>query len=115
MKSSEISSTHIVTAVHVQNVTGNVRSHRRRQEKNGVDYFIRLAETAQRNLFGEVLRYFMRHALAHSDIDEAGRNSVNRDLVSGQLACRNLGQRDDGSLARRVVSLPEQSHLSANG
>src|SRR4029453_805829 len=82
---------HVVATVHVQNVTGNVRSHRRSQEKNGVHYFIGLTETAQRDLLDEILRYFIRHSLAHADIDEAGGDSVNRDLVPGQLACRNLG------------------------
>src|SRR4030095_1028958 len=106
---------HVVAAVHVQDVTGNVRGHWGGEEQNCVHDLVSFTKTTQRNLFDEVLCYFIRHTFAHADIDETGRDRIDGDLVPRQLARRNLRERDDGGLARRVVSLTEKSHLPANG
>ena len=59
-----------------------------------------IAEPAERNLFLKAFRDFIRHSLAHADIDESGRDRVDGDVLPREFARRYFGERDDGSFAR---------------
>jgi len=65
-------SSHVESAVYVQNMAGDVRSHGRSEEQRGVYNFAYVAETAERNLFDEILRHFFSHSFAHANVNKAG-------------------------------------------
>src|SRR5438067_7477198 len=107
-------SSHVVAAVHVQNVTRNVGSHWRCQKQNRVHNFVNVTEAVEWNLFNEILCYLIRHLLAHADVNETGCDRVNSDLISGELARGHFRQCDDSGFARRIIGLAEESHLAAD-
>ena len=76
--------------------------------------FCGIAQSPEWNLLLEVFRYFVGHTLAHADIDEAWRDRVHGNVLPRKLTGGDLGERDDRSLARRVISLAEKAHLPAN-
>ena len=85
------SSAHVKATVYIKDVAGDVTGHWRCEKKRGIDDFAHIAESAERNLFLEVLNYFVRHALAHPDIDESRRNRVDGNDLTRKLTRRNLG------------------------
>ena len=74
-----------------------------------------MAQATKWNLFNEILRHFFGHSFTHADIDESRRDGINGYLLTSELARADFGQRNDGRLARGIVGLSEQSHLSADG
>src|SRR4030095_5878582 len=77
----------VKSAVHVEHVSSNVTSHWRRQEQRGIDNLVSFTQAAERDLFNKVLRHFLRHSFAHSDIDESRRNGVHGYVLPRKLAC----------------------------
>ena len=55
-------------------------------EKRRIDNLVSFAQPAERNLFNEVLRHFVRHTFAHSDVDESRRNGVYSYVLPRKLA-----------------------------
>src|SRR5713101_7837935 len=83
-------STHIESTIYIQNMAGDVARHRRGEKQCGIDDFAHIPESAERNLFLEVLSHFAGHAFAHSNIDESRRNRIDGDVLTRKLARRNL-------------------------
>src|SRR5947209_12897541 len=96
-------------------MTSDVAGHRRREKERGVNNLTHMAQATKWNLFDEILRHFFGHSFAHPNIDESGRDGINGDLLTSKLARADFGQCNDGRLARGIIGLPEQAHLSADG
>ena len=96
---------HIEAAVHVEDVAGDVGRHRRAEEQCGVDDIFGIAQSPEWNLLLEIFRYFVGHPFAHADIDEAWSDRIHGNVLPRKLTGGDLGERDDRSLARRVISL----------
>jgi hypothetical protein len=101
---------HIRNAEALQELCGRALLHSlivRDAKERGIDNFAHIAQATERNLFLKVFGYFIGHALAHSDIDKSGRNRVDGDVLTRQLARRNFGQGNDRGFARRIIRLAE--------
>jgi NAD(P)-dependent dehydrogenase (short-subunit alcohol dehydrogenase family) len=91
-------------------VSGDVTCHWRRQEQRRIDNLVSFAKAAERDLFNEVLRHFLRHAFAHSYIDESRRNGgrvINMSSVSGQMGL--FGQANYSSSKAAIIALTKVS------
>ena len=111
--SGEDRSAHIKSAVHVQYMTRDVRSHWRGEEERCIYDFAHITKPAERNLFNEILRHFVRHAFAHANVNKSRRDGIHRDVLTRKLARGDFRKRDDSRLARRVIRLPEEAHFAA--
>src|SRR5262249_31165627 len=107
-------STHVKAAIYVEHMAGDVTCHRRSEKQCGIDDFAHVAEPTEWNLLLKILGHFVWHTFAHSNVDETGRDRVDGDVLARQLARGNFRQRDDGSFARRIIRLAEETHLAAD-
>ena len=65
-------------------------------------------------MFDKIRGDFFGHAFAHSDIDEAGRNGINGNVLTRKLARGDFGERDDRGFARRIICLAKKPHLATD-
>src|ERR1051325_9569070 len=92
-------SSHVKAPVYVQHLTSDVAGHRRTKKKGGIDDFMSFAQPPQRNLFDEIRGHFVRHTLAHPNIDETGRDCVHRNVLPSKFTGGDFGEGDNSRLA----------------